>query len=215
MSVGLLKRGAGGRNFVHKSQRYLRGMKRKEYYNKKIRFPYDAEFSLQKREVYSLDEKDIFLLKHIHEDARLPLTEIGKKLNISHDAVDYRLKKLIRSGIIKAFILRLNYHLLHQQYTTIMLKFHSISQKRKATFLNYLYEDERFYALMEQIGKWDISLMMFFSDAKDLRDFLMTVKEKFSDVIHSHDSVIHFDQYYYSYLCDGVVEELVEKVSSK
>ena len=64
---------------------------------------------------------------------------------------------------------------------------------------------------MEQVGTWDLSLMMFFTNAKDLRDFLINIKEKFSDVIHSHDSVIHFDQHYYTQLCDGVVEELLDK----
>ena len=92
-----------------------------------------------------------------------------------------------------------------------MIKFRSISQERKKEFLNYIYNDERFYALMEQIGVWDLSLMMFFLNAKDLRDFIMSLKEKFSDVIQTHESVIHFDQYYFTYLCDGVIEELIER----
>src|SRR3989344_4058924 len=163
---------------------------------------------------YALDEKDIILLKNIHEDSRMSLTDLGKKLKLSRDAVNYRIKNLIKTGIIKDFILRLNYHLLDYQYTTIMIKFRTISQKRKEEFLQYLYNDERFYSLMGQIGTWDLSLMMFFTNAKDLRDFLISIKEKFSDVIHSHDSVIHFDQHYYTYLCDGVVEELVAQTKS-
>jgi len=202
------------KNFVHKSPRYIRDLKKKEYYTGKIRFPYDKELSSKKKEQYKVDDKDIFLLKELHEDSRLSLTELGKRLKLSRDAVDYRIKKMIKAGIIKGFILRLNYHLLNYQYTTIMLKLHTISQQRKQEFLNYIYGDERFYALMEQIGTWDLSLMMFFTNAKDLRDFLILIKEKFSDVIHSHESVIHFDQYYYTYLCDGVVEELVAQTKS-
>lgn len=204
---------ASVKNFVHKSPRYIRDLKRKNYYKGKIHFPYEKELSSKKKEQYKLDDKDILLLKQLHEDSRLSLTELGKRLKLSRDAVDYRIKKMIRGGIIKGFILRLNYHLLDYQYTTIMLKLRTISQKRKQEFLNYIYDDERFYALMEQIGTWDLSLMMFFTNAKDLRDFLILIKEKFSDVIHSHESVIHFDQYYYTYLCEGVVKELLEKHS--
>ena len=90
-----------------------------------------------------------------------------------------------------------------------MIKFRNISHKRKEDFLTYLYNDERFYSLIEQIGTWDLSLMMFFTNAKDLRDFLISIKEKFWDVIHSHDSVVHFDQYYYTQLCDGLMDELL------
>ncbi len=203
------------KNFIHKSPRYIRNLKRKIYYQGKIGFPYEKEFSGKKKEQYKVDEKDIELLKNLHEDSRLSLTELGNRLKLSRDAINYRIKKMIKAGIIKGFILRLNYHLLGYQYTTIMLKLRTISQQRKQEFLNYIYEDERFYALMEQIGAWDLSLMMFFTNAKDLRDFLILIKEKFSDVIHSHESVIHFDQYYFTYLCDGVVEELISKIKSE
>ncbi len=203
------------KNFIHKSPRYIRDLKKEHFYNGKIKFPYDGELSSKKKEPCVLDEKDILLLKELHENSRFTLTELSSRLKLSRDTVNYRIKKMIMAGIIKSFILRLNYHLLDYQYTTIMLKLRTISQQRKQEFLNYIYEDERFYALMEQIGAWDLSLMMFFINAKDLRDFLISMKEKFSDVIHSHESVIHFDQYYYTYLCDGVVEELIQKCKSR
>lgn len=199
------------KDFIHKSSRYIRDMKKKEYYENKISFPYEKEFNTKKKEDFTPDDKDILLLKYLHEDSRITLIDLGKKLKLSGDAVDYRIKKLIRAGIIKSFLLRLNYHLLDFQYNTIMLKFKSISQKRKNEFLNFVYEDERFYALMDQIGLWDVSLFMFFKNAKDLRDFIISIKEKFSDVIHSHESVIQFNQYYYSYLSESVVKELIAK----
>ncbi len=199
------------KNFVHTSQRYIRDLKRKEMYKKTIRFPYDKELTNNKQEYYNYDTEDLLLLKALHEDSRISLTDLGKQLGISYDAVDYRIKKLIGAGIIKGFILRLNYHLLNFQYTSILMKLRTVSQKRKQEFLNFLYADERFYALMDQIGIWDLSLMMFFVNAKDLRDFLMLIKEKFNDVIHAYESVIHFDQYYYTHLCDGVLEELIAR----
>ncbi|MBI2146896.1 Lrp/AsnC family transcriptional regulator [Candidatus Woesearchaeota archaeon] len=206
------------KNFTHKGPQFASGAKKNKERKSTIRFPYSKELQSRKHQQFyltDLDGKDILLLKMIHEDSRMPLISLGEKLGLSKDAVDYRIKKLIISKIIKGFIIRLNYHLLNHQYTTTMIKFRGISAKRKAEFFRYIFEDDRFFALLEQIGTWDISLMMFFSNAKNLRDFLITIKEKFSDVIQSHESVIHFDQYYYTYLCDGVVEELMEKVKKK
>ncbi|MDP2750679.1 MAG: Lrp/AsnC family transcriptional regulator [Nanoarchaeota archaeon] len=203
------------KSFIHKSQRYIKGLKSEEEYRNRIKFPYDKELKSKKAVPAEIDEKDIWLLKLIHEDSRLTLTDLGEKLNLSRHSVDYRIKKLIAAGIIKSFLIRLNYHLLDFQYTTIMIKFRSISKNRMREFLNHIYADERFYALMEQIGMWDLSLMMFFSNPKDLRNFLISLKEKFSDVIHSYESVIHFDQHYYTQLCDGVIEELIEKSKVK
>ena len=199
------------KDFVQKSPRYIKNLKKEEVYSQKIRFPYAKEFSM-KKEPSQLDEKDILLLKLLHEDSRLSLTELGESLGLSKDAIDYRIKNLISTGIIKKFIIRLNYHLLNFQYTTIMLKLASISPYQKKEFLQYIYRDERFYALMDQIGTWDLSLMMFFENPKDQRNFIMELKDKFSEIIQSHESVIHFDQYYFTHLSDGVIKELKERV---
>ena len=81
------------KDFVHKSPRYIRGLKRKEEYKNKIKFPYDKEMNFRGKEEYVPDEKDIKLLKFLHEDSRLGLTELGQKLGLSKDAIDYRIKK--------------------------------------------------------------------------------------------------------------------------
>jgi DNA-binding Lrp family transcriptional regulator len=200
-------------NFVHTTPKYFQGPDSKELKHR-INFPYDKEF-LGKKIAYSPDDKDIMILKLLLSDSRIGLTDLGKKVGLSKDAVNYRIKKLISYGIIKSFLIRLNYHLLNYQYNSIMIKFRGISEKRKKEFFSYLYSDNRFWALMEQIGPWDVSLMMFFENPKSLRDFMIDLKEHFSDVIHSYESVLHFDQYFYTYLCDGVYEELLEKYKSK
>jgi len=71
----------------------------------KIRFPYDKELNFRGKEEYTPDEKDIKLLKYLHEDSRIGLTELGQKLGLSKDTIDYRIKKLIKLGIIKSFII--------------------------------------------------------------------------------------------------------------
>ncbi len=198
-------------NFIHQSPRYIGGMKKKEEYTSVVHFPYEEEFHSTENTPVNVDAKDIQVIKLLHEDARIPLTELGEKVNLSRDAVDYRIKKMIKMKVIKSFILRLNYHALNFQYTTIMLKLHGVSSQRKKEFFDYLMADERFYALMEQIGSWDLSVMMFFAHPKDQREFLIDIKEKFSDVIHTHESSLQFNQYYFTYLAESVYQQLITK----
>lgn len=201
---------ASVRNFVHRGPRYVRSTHGRDFTKEITTFPYYQELHGKKETLSSIDQKDIRLLKLLHDDSRIHLTDLGNALNLSPDAVNYRIQRLIRGDIIKGFIIRLNYHLLQFQYTSVMIKLRNISPKRKLEFLHHVYENERFYSMLEQIGAWDISFLMYFVSAKDLRDFLIAIKENYSDVIHSYETAIHFDQYYYTYLCNGVIKELLE-----
>ncbi len=202
------------KEFTHLGPRYLMGGRPADYFRKRVRYPYQRELETVKKIPIDLDSRDIRLLQLLHADSRTSLTDLGKQMGLSPDTVDYRIKKLILSGLIKSFIIRLNYHLLKFQYTTIMLKLRGVSLKRRNEFYRFVQDDLRFYCLMEQIGSWDLSLMMFFADAKDLRSFLISIKQNFSDVISSHESVLHFDQYLYSYFCPAVLEELQESINN-
>lgn len=51
----------------------------------------------------SLDEKDKKIISILLENARLPFTDIAKKLGITDVAVKKRLKKLEKNGVIKKY----------------------------------------------------------------------------------------------------------------
>ena len=50
-----------------------------------------------------LDALDVKILSIMKEDARIPFTEIAKKLDLSEGAVRQRVKNLTESGIIRKF----------------------------------------------------------------------------------------------------------------
>ncbi len=199
------------RNFIHRGPRYVQLEHDRNLLKEEAKFPYFEELHAPKTILRELDARDIRLLKALHDDARVSLSELGTLVGLSPDAVNYRVKQLIRGAFIKGFIIRLNYHLLGFQYTSILVKLRNVSRKRRDEFLSHVYSNERFYSTVEQIGEWDISFLMYFISAKDLRDFLMAMKERFSDVIHSYETALHFDQHYFTYLCSGVIEELLVK----
>jgi len=50
-----------------------------------------------------IDNKDLQILHLIDLNSRIPLTEIAKKLNSSATMINYRIKKLIKIGVIQGF----------------------------------------------------------------------------------------------------------------
>ena len=53
-----------------------------------------------------LDLKDKRILTVLDESARTPLSKIAAKVGLSKQLVDYRIKSLIRRGIINGFTIR-------------------------------------------------------------------------------------------------------------
>jgi DNA-binding Lrp family transcriptional regulator len=57
-----------------------------------------------------LDSLDKSILKHLQEDGRLSLRDLGAKLNVPHTTVYTRIKKLVKNGVIGRFSAVMNPH---------------------------------------------------------------------------------------------------------
>lgn len=52
---------------------------------------------------YGLDELDLGILKLLQLDARIPFSELARKIGVPEATVRYRVKKLIERGVIRGF----------------------------------------------------------------------------------------------------------------
>lgn len=66
---------------------------------------------------YELDKLDREILAFLIEDARMPFTEIAKKLIVSPGTIHVRVKKMEQHDIIKGASLKVNYEALGYNFT--------------------------------------------------------------------------------------------------
>lgn len=66
---------------------------------------------------YKLDKLDREILAYLIEDARMPFTEIAKKLIVSPGTVHVRVKKMEQHGIIKGASLKVDYTAVGYDFT--------------------------------------------------------------------------------------------------
>ena len=69
-------------------------------YDKSDRFHYEIVGPGKKIEINNIDYK---ILNELAVNARIPLIELAEKLNSSSQTINYRIKNLIKSGIIQGF----------------------------------------------------------------------------------------------------------------
>ncbi len=128
-----------------------------------------------------IDEMDYKLLNELSINARAPLIELSEILGCSSQNVNYRIKNLIKSGVIKGFRVDLNLEKLnlHRFKVDIYLKDH----KLKKPILNYL-EDKFYLEYMNLAMGWaDIEPEFVVKNFDELLKILDEINSKFSGVI--------------------------------
>lgn len=105
-------------------------------------------------ETVKIDQIDYNLLNEIANNARKSLIELSEKLQCSSQSINYRLKNLIKSGVIQAFRVGVDYSQLDLQHfkVDIYLKEHN---KRKSIW-NFLKDKSYFEYLNVSVGWCDL-----------------------------------------------------------
>ncbi|MFH1072265.1 MAG: winged helix-turn-helix transcriptional regulator [Nanoarchaeota archaeon] len=169
--------------------------------------PYAADFEAKKDEKTEIDKLDLQILKILEEDARTSLLDMSRKLELSKDAIKYRIRKLIRQGIIKDFLLRFNYHKLGFQYYSLLLQLKNVDIEKRKKILSYFTNRNETIALFVQIGSWNLAVQVIVKNAIELKAMLSECKDTFKDQIEDTDSVLYFNQYYFTYLPQVIMEQ--------
>jgi Lrp/AsnC family transcriptional regulator for asnA, asnC and gidA len=148
-----------------------------------------------------IDELDIQIIKLIHNNARMPTTEIAKKLNSTAVTINSRIKKLVEKGVILGFRALVDYSLIGYQYfkVDLILK----DPKRIHEISDYIVKNPHLMGKMKSIGHVDLELVFFLQNANHLYEIMNDLTSKFPEVIRNYNYYTHTKTYKYQYLPEG------------
>lgn len=146
--------------------------------NKTDRLLYRTKCDRQSVEIDKIDYK---LLNEMAVNARMPLIDLAGKLKCSSQAVNYRLKNLIKNGVINAFRVNVDLSKLGLQHykLDIYLKDH----KQRTTIWNYLKEKPYCDTLNVAIGWCDLEFELIVEDVNQLGKIMDELYSKFPNAI--------------------------------
>jgi len=115
-----------------------------------------------------MDKKDFKILKEICENARVPLTKLAKKTNISRENLFYRLKKLERNEIIKGYQARLNIARFSHSGYFLLIKCQKTNEK-----IDEIIKNLKFVTWASKLsGEWDYLINFYVKSFSQLNKFL-------------------------------------------
>jgi Lrp/AsnC family leucine-responsive transcriptional regulator len=136
-----------------------------------------------------LSENELLLLRVLSMNARLSTTEIAEKTGLSPMQVSYGIKKLKREKIILSFRLNLNYEKLGLLYFKQFVTFRAPTKEKIGSIIEFCRKHPNITYSIFCIGAWDLEIDSEVKNYSEFNALAKEFKEKFSDIILSHESI--------------------------
>lgn len=148
-----------------------------------------------------IDIKDKKILFELDFDARQSFSELGKKVGLSKQVVEYRVNNLIKKGIINGFYPVINIPKLGYHYCRLSITLQNISPEEQEKIILDLESDHRVFWLLEVQGSFDLLIVIWAPTLKFFRDFVDEFMVKYSSYVkHKMENigldVIHYQHRY-------------------
>lgn len=138
----------------------------------------------------NLDDRDKQLLTLLTENARIKLTTLAKKIQLSIDATRKRLIRLEKEVITK-YTIQVNAQLLGLPLGVhIYLRLKDLREGDYDKLVRHLRTDPRVINLISMIGDYDLYVVMLAINAEDLEKRKLAIRQQFSHIIADWKEVV-------------------------
>lgn len=137
-----------------------------------------------------LDLNDWKILNQLDLDCRQSDAEIGKKVRLSKQVVNYRIKKLMNEGIITSFFPQIDIAKFGYNANKVYLQFRGVTKAREEEMLSHLVKQPNVVWIISCSGKWDLIFGIVSKDVEQFSGILGDFMNKYSQYISSRDITI-------------------------
>ncbi|MDO8740864.1 MAG: Lrp/AsnC family transcriptional regulator [Candidatus Woesearchaeota archaeon] len=137
-----------------------------------------------------LDLKDRKILYQLDVNCRQADSEIGKKVGLSKQVVDYRIKKLLKDNIITRFSTVIDTYKLGFSKYKIYLSLENADKKTISEIIGFLKQHKKTEWIATCSGKFDIIAGYIVKDVYEFNEAIKELDEKFSQHISLRETSI-------------------------
>jgi len=161
------------------------------------------------KEFLKKDERDTEILRLLSNNARMPVTEIAKKIKITSSAVIYRIKELEKKKIITGYSCTINSPLLGLAYGKIFLTFNFGNEKKIKELHQFCAQHQNIVRALYCIGHWDFEIDVMTERTVHFHELLKEIKNRFSEIIRNCDSAIISQSHKFDHFPDSYPPNLL------
>jgi len=165
-----------------------------------------------------LDSKDKQILYQLDLNARQSFREIGKKVKLSKEVVNYRIRNMEKLGIIKGYHTVINMSTLGYMCNRMFFKLRNTPPEKEKEIINYCIKSKNWWVVSADgyinlgIGSWE-------KDLKGIKNAREEFLDKYSQNIESFEQSTYLGFYIYrrAYLTNKKIKEsnVIEYIKEK
>ncbi len=106
----------------------------------------------------ALDKRDIKLIREIDFDARASISRLARKIRVSKEVANYRLKRLVADGVIKGFIAIIDSYMLGYHLYRVQVRLKRVDEKLIKEMTGWAKSIPCIASIVTLDGKWDLEL---------------------------------------------------------
>src|SRR3989344_6680025 len=124
----------------------------------------------------------------------MPLVEIAKKLNTNPKNIAYKIKKLEKEGIIQGSRILVDFSKIGYKFYKVWFSLKDLGEGNFRKLMSYFGEHPNIIWATKFIGFYDLSIEVEVKDVEEFRGILDEIKERFSNLIKKHESLLIFEE---------------------
>ena len=149
--------------------------------------PEETIYGKWKEESVYLDNIDIALLRFLNTNARAPIIDIAKDLNLSSDIIHYRIKNLQKKGVITGFGTKIDFRKLNNNYYIIPLKLQNMNQEKYKKLEILAKNNKNVIYFIRSIGNHDAELEIETANKEELDKLINSLRDCFVTEIKDYE----------------------------
>lgn len=144
---------------------------------------------------YKPDKKDLEILSLLNKDSRKSLVDMSKKVGLTPNGVNNRIKNLEKNGIILGYTISLDWKKLDYEWYGIQLKLTKFGEEIDKKLTNYFYGNKNVVFYYKYLGgSWDYDLGLIIKNSNELRNFINEFRRIFSGIAKISDVFLTLEE---------------------
>ncbi len=144
----------------------------------------------------ALDKKDWKILAALSRDCRASLTQIAKAVGVSREVADYRIKKLVKTGIIKSFCSDVNLQALGFTKHVVYVELKNVDREKEENIFKFLKSHKFISWIVTSTGKWSIIFDIHSKDTLHLSQLIKGLKQELGNYLGGYE-IVTLEKYQY------------------
>lgn len=136
-----------------------------------------------KENTIKLNLKEKKILYYLDLDSRQTLSQLAKKVGLSKQVIDYRIKNLINKGIITQFYTVINISKLGYTHYKLYFKFQNINLNKEKEMSTYWINSKNSIWVASCRGRWDLAISVLAKDINELGNVITNFMNKYSNFV--------------------------------